>query len=96
MLKLTTLNKKIATVGLMSVLAVGAVGGVAYADDTDTTTAPDDAVSVYRMYNTANSEHLFTTSAEEYNASGTLENGSANPNVVNGYQDWVQEGVSCK
>ena len=55
-------------------MAFLSVGSPAWADDT---------VTVYRMYNTKTSEHLYTTSLGEYNACGS-----------GNYSDWRAEGVA--
>ncbi len=63
------------------------ITGVGDFSGTRTTTfnivKPPDTVSIYRMYNTKTSEHLWTTSKAEYNACGK-----------GAYRDWRQEGVA--
>ena len=49
---------------------------------TPTVAFADDVVTVYRMYNTKTSEHLYTTSQAEYDACGK-----------GAYADWRAEGV---
>ena len=51
--------------------------------DSYTTTRVADAVSIYRMYNTKTSEHLYTKTKAEYDACGS-----------GAYADWRQEGVA--
>lgn len=61
----------------MGVISLGLGGSIAFADNTSAA-----QVNVYRLYNTSNLEHLYTTDKNEYNRLPQIS------------KDWKREGVN--